>query len=94
MTSFAKYHVTPKVAVVGRVEQYSDPSQIIVVTGLPASFQTTGASLGLDVNFQAPILWRSEFRGLRSKQDVWPLHTDGSFGRNNAFLVSSLALTF
>ena len=94
MTSFAKYHLTPKAAVVARVEAYSDPSQIIVVTGLPASFQTTGGSLGLDVNLQTPVLWRTEFRGFRSKTGVWPLHTLGYFGRNDAFLVSSLALTF
>ena len=94
MTSFAKYHVTPRAAVVARVEAYSDPSQIIVVTGVPSSFQTTGGSLGLDVNLQTPVLWRTEFRGFRSKTGVWPLHTLGYFGRNDAFLVSSLALTF
>jgi hypothetical protein len=94
MTTFAKYHATPTLSIVGRVEEYSDPSQVIVVTGLPASFQTTGASLGVDVNFQAPILWRSELRGFRSKEPVWPLNGVGHFGRNDAFFVSSLALTF
>lgn len=94
MTTFAKYHATPKVAVVGRVERYSDPNQVIVVTGLPSSFQTTGGSIGLDVNLQAPVLWRTELRVLRSDNAVWPLHTAGLYGRNNSFLVSSLALTF
>jgi hypothetical protein len=94
MTAFAKYHVTKTLAVVGRVEHYSDPSQVIVVTGLPASFQTTGGSLGVDVNFRAPILWRTEVRGFRSKEPVWPLYTAGTLGRNDAFLVTSLALTF
>ena len=94
MTSFVKYHATPRLAVVGRVEEYSDPGQVIVVTGLPASFQTIGGSLGIDVHLQAPVLWRTELRGFHSKDAVWPLHTAGSLGRDNVFFVSSLALTF
>jgi hypothetical protein len=94
ITTFAKYHATPTLAVVGRIERYSDPSQVIVVTGVPAGLRTTGASLGVDVNLRAPVLWRTELRGFRSKDAVWPLHTAGDLGRNDAFFVSSLALTF
>jgi hypothetical protein len=94
MTSFAKYHVTPTIAVVGRVEEYSDPNQIIIITGLPASFQTIGASLGVDMTMKAPVVWRTELRGFHSKDPVWPLHVAGQRGRNDEFLVSSLALTF
>jgi hypothetical protein len=94
MAALAKYHATSKLAFVGRVEQYSDPSQVIVVTGLPAGFQTTGGSFGVDVSLQAPVLWRTELRGFRSKSAVWPLHTSGDFGRNDGFLVTSLALSF
>jgi hypothetical protein len=42
---------------VGRVERYSDPSQVIVVTGLPFCLQTTGAWLGVDVNFRSNDLY-------------------------------------
>ena len=94
MTSFAKYHATSTLALVARFEHYEDPSQVIVVTGLPASFDATGGSLGIDVNFKAPVLWRTEVRGLRSTNAVWPLHEAGTVGRNNMFFVPSLALTF
>jgi hypothetical protein len=94
MTTFAKYHATPTVAFIARVERYSDPSQVIIVTGEPASFQATAGSLGVDVKLQAPVLWRTEVRGFRSSGPVWPLHADGKFGRDNAFVVTSLALTF
>ena len=94
MTSFAKYHATSTLALVARFEHYEDPSQVIVVTGLPASFDATGGSLGIDVNFKAPVLWRTEVRGLRSTNAVWPLHEAGTVGRNNMFFVTSLALTF
>ena len=94
MTSFAKYHATSTLAFVGRFEHYEDPSQVIVMTGLPASFDATGGSLGVDVNFRAPVLWRTEVRGLRSSNAVWPLHEAGTLGRNDVFFTSSLALTF
>ena len=94
MTTFAKFHASQAVAIVGRIEKYSDPSQVLIVTGLPAGFETTGASLGVDVKLQTPVLWRTELRGFRAKNSVFPQHTIGQFGRNNAFLVTSLALTF
>jgi hypothetical protein len=75
-------------------DHYEDPSQVIVVTGLPASFDATGGSLGVDVNFRAPVLWRTEVRGLRSTNAVWPLHEAGTVGRNNVFFVTALAPTF
>ena len=93
-TAIAKYHLTSRVSLVGRGEAYSDPSQIIVVTGLPQSFQTASGSLGIDVNFIGPVLWRSEFRGFHSKQAVWPLHTVSEHSRNESFIVTSMALTF
>jgi len=93
-TTLAKYHATSTLSLVARGEHYSDPSQVIVVTGLPSGFVTTSGSLGVDVNFQAPVLWRTEFRAYRSTAPVWPLQTLGHFGANDSFIVSSLALTF
>lgn len=93
MTSFAKYHVTPALSFVARFEHYTDPSQVIVVTGIPASFDATGGSLGMDVNLKAPLLWRTEIRGLHSTNAVWPLHEANTFGRNDMLIVTSMALT-
>jgi hypothetical protein len=93
-TTLAKYHATSRLAVVGRVEGYSDPDQVIVVTGLPESFRSTGASLGLDVNLVGPVLWRTEVRGLQSDDAVWPAHVAGRYRKSNAVAVTSLALTF
>jgi hypothetical protein len=94
-TTFAKYHATSSVSVVGRVEHFSDPSQVLIITGVPERFfQTTGASFGLDVKSASPVLWRTELRGFRSTNDVWPLHGAGRYGRNDVFVVSSLAVTF
>jgi hypothetical protein len=67
---------------------------ILCRNGVPASFDATGGSLGVDVSFRAPFLWPTEVRGLRSSDAVWPLHESGTVGRNDVFFVTSLALTF
>jgi hypothetical protein len=94
VTTFAKYHATPKLAFVGRIESYSDPDQVIIATGSPEGFQATGGSIGMDVKLAAPLLWRTEYRGFWSNDAVWPEHHAGEFGSDDSFLVSSLALTF
>jgi Putative beta-barrel porin-2, OmpL-like. bbp2 len=91
-STFAKYQVSPQVSLVARVERYSDPDQVIVITGLPDAFRANGASLGVDVKLLSRLLWRTEARGFRSSAKVWPLH-NGDFGRNDVFLVTSLGLT-
>jgi hypothetical protein len=74
----AKYHLSPTVAVVGRVERYADPSQVIITTGVPAAFKTSGASVGVDVTPISRLLWRTEVRGYDSDAAVWPEHRVGS----------------
>jgi hypothetical protein len=83
-----------KTLVVGRLEHYSDPSQVIVVPPVPERFRTRAASLGIDVNFTGPVLWRIEVRGYRSRFAVWLLNGANHFGGRDRFVVSSLALTF
>jgi putative OmpL-like beta-barrel porin-2 len=55
----AKYHATPKVGIVGRIERYADPSRVIVQTNLPGTFEASGASLGVDVSPVPRLLWRT-----------------------------------
>ena len=91
-SAVAKYQVSPQVSLVARVERYSDPDQVIVITGLSDAFRANGASLGVDVKLLSRLFWRTEARGFRSSARVWPLH-NGDFGRNDAFMVTSLGLT-
>ena len=89
---FAKFHVTPRLGLVARLERYRDPEQVIVRTGLPAAFRTDGASLGLDVALTAPLLWRTEVRGFHSRGAVWPTVRPGRFASDDLFAVTSLSL--
>ncbi len=85
--------MTPRVAIVGRVERFADPEQVIVKTGLPAAFETNGASIGGDVSLTSRVLWRTEVRGYWSSGQVWPMHQAGDYSRHDGFAVTSLALT-
>ena len=91
---FAKFHVTPRLGVVARLERYDDPDQVIVKTGLPAAFRTDGASLGVDVALTAPLLWRTEVRGYRSRDPVWPAVSAGQYKSTDWFVVTSLSLRY
>lgn len=77
---------------VGRVERYDDPDQVIIVTGSSDAFRATGGSVGLDIQTAERVWWRSEWRGLRGTRAIFP-DRDGST-RSNALLVTSLAVTF
>ena len=76
-----------------RLERYSDPHQIIVVTGTAAGLKTSGASLGLDVGRTDGLLWRTELRGLHATSPLFPSHGVPDAARNDFVIVTSLALT-
>jgi hypothetical protein len=85
--------VTPAVAVAARLEQYSDPDQVIVVTGTPNPLKTVGGSLGLDVGRTDGLLWRTEVRGLRASAPLFPSGGAANGSRNSLLVVTSMALS-
>lgn len=92
-----KVQVSPTVGVSGRVEHFSDPDQVIIVTGVAPAFRSTTGSAGIDV---APlgnsrVLWRSEIRGTWADDPIFPDRSDVSgLSKQNYVVVTSLALTF
>jgi hypothetical protein len=88
-----RYQATPTAALVGRVERYADKDQVILVTGTSDGLRANGASLGLDVTPQPRVLWRTEVRGYQGEQAVFPKRGSGA-SKNDAFVVTSLGLTF
>jgi len=92
--AIVRYAVSPKVAVAGRLEDYEDRDGVIVATPAPGGYRVAGASLGVDVSPETDVLWRTEVRGFGARSAVFPLRTSGAYGRRDAFVVSSLALTF
>lgn len=91
-TLIGRYQATSALAINGRVERFADPDQVLIVTGLPNAFKVNGASLGVDVTPAPRVLWRSEVRGFHGAH-VFPKRNSGP-SKDDAFVVSSLALTF
>lgn len=91
----ARYQLTPRVAVAGRFEGYSDPNQFIVATGEPFGLQATGASLGVDVAPMPKLLWRNEVKWLGARDPIFPNQSaSNELSKHDIAMVSSLALTF
>jgi putative OmpL-like beta-barrel porin-2 len=93
LVAIGRESIAPTVALSLRFERYSDPHQVIVVTGTSAGLVTNGASLGADVGRTAGLLWRTEVRGLRATSPLFPSHGVTNATRNNFVIVTSLALT-
>lgn len=92
--AIARFGVSRCVAVVARLEQYADPDGVVVTSQTPFAFRVAGGSLGVDVGPVDGAVWRTEVRGFTARDRIFPLHGNAAFGNRDAFVVSSLALTF
>ncbi|MBC5992251.1 porin [Pontibacter cellulosilyticus] len=86
----ARYRLSSKFAVAGRVEHYNDRHQIIITTNTPEGFQTSSASLNLDYMPTPNFKWRAEVRGYTSEDRVF-VGEDGA-QYDNLLLVTSFAV--
>ncbi|HMS03749.1 MAG TPA: outer membrane beta-barrel protein [Gemmatimonadaceae bacterium] len=88
----ARVALTDATALVGRVERYSDPEQVILVTGRTEGFRGNGASIGLDQRLAGGVLWRSEVRAQRTRDAVFT--SNGGPRARGVVAVTSLSLRF
>jgi hypothetical protein len=98
-TAVARAQLTSALGLSGRLERYDDKDQVIIGTGVDdgtsnGAFRANGGSIGLDVSPQARVLWRTELRGFGNKSAIFPDGKSGTPQKDNAFVVSSLAVTF
>ena len=98
-TAILRGQMTPTFGVSGRVERFDDRNQVIIGTGSVdetpnAAFRGNGASIGLDWSPLPRLLWRSEFRGFMNDRPLFPNGATGAPSKRDAFITSSLALTF
>lgn len=77
----ARYSLAEKWAIAGRFEHYNDKNGVIVTTGTPNGFQTTGYSVNIDHIPAKNVLLRLEARDLNNNA-------------NSFFITSSLAVSF
>lgn len=88
----ARYAFTDKIAMAGRYEYYNDADGVIISTGTPNGFRTSGYSLNLDVSPVSQVMFRLEGKMYNSKDEIF---TKGETARKENFsIATSLALSF
>lgn len=96
----ARWRLDPRVWLVGRIERFDDADQVIVATGTRTDdtpngpLRATGGSVGVDVAPVSRVLWRTEARGWRNRDAIFPDGANGTPKQTGGFVVSSLALAF
>jgi Putative beta-barrel porin-2, OmpL-like. bbp2 len=88
-----RYTPTEKLALALRGEYYDDENGVIIATGTPNGFKTSGVSFNIDYAIQPNVLWRTEIRTFSSKDDVFT-DSDEEPAKNNTFIGTSLAVSF
>lgn len=87
-----RYPLNEKWAVAARGEYYQDKNGVIISTGAPEGFKTTGFSLNLDYAPVPNALLRIEGRNFNSKEKIFT-KADGPTG-SNTFITTSIAISF
>jgi hypothetical protein len=75
-----------------RGEYFSDANGVIIGTGTPNGFKTTGASVNVDYSPLTNVLLRLELRHLTSKDEIFEKEATNS--RNNTAITFSTAIGF
>jgi len=91
--AIGRIELTRRIASAARVEFYSDPEQVIVPTGIVPGLRAHGASLGVDALVAPGVSWRSEIRGFRFADAVYPARPNGRLARSDLLVVTALNLT-
>ncbi len=87
-----KYAFNNKWVIAGRVEHYNDKNGVIIATGSPNGFQTTGYSVNIDHIPFKNVLLRMELRNLNCKDAIFT--KSSGVANNNTFITSSIAVSF
>lgn len=75
-----------------RGEYYDDEDGVIIATGTPNGFRTSGFSLNIDRSFGEHFLWRTEWRIFNSMDRIFARYE--GLAKNNTAITTSFALTF
>jgi hypothetical protein len=87
-----KYRFGDAWTISSRFEYYSDKNGVIINTGTPNGFKTSGLSLNLDHSPEKNIIVRLEIRGFNSKDAVFT--KNAARVKSNTSVTSSIAVSF
>ena len=92
-TASLRRHLSPRRSLAVRAEYFNDRHQTTVITKTTHGFQVSGASMNFDQKLDKNVLWRTEFRGFYSWDQIYPKHQGQSSNIDNT-AVTSLAVWF
>ncbi|MBC7902930.1 MAG: porin [Gemmatimonadaceae bacterium] len=87
-----RYSANDKWAIAARGEYYDDEDGIIIATGTPEGFKTSGISLNVDYMPVPAAVIRIEGRILKSKDEIFTRNTESR--DVNSFVTASIAVSF
>ncbi|HEY1060186.1 MAG TPA: porin [Daejeonella sp.] len=90
--AIAQYKFNPKWALAGRLEYYEDANGVIISTGTPEGFKTTGYSMNIDYWPVSNAVLRLEGKVLDSKDKIFVRETIPV--SNSSTLTASIAVSF
>ncbi len=85
----ARYKISEKLRLGGRLEYYDDPDEVIITSIEQNGFSVFGGSLNLDVQLSDRLLFRTEARGFLSEKFIF--RQDNLLVNYNFFIGSSLS---
>lgn len=88
-----RYKATNKVTIAARAEHYMDKNGVIIMTGTPDGFNTTGISANFDYHILDNVLWRIEYKYLKSEDDIFT-DKSGNALNTDMFATTSFCITF
>lgn len=88
-----RYDFNDRVRIAARGEYYHDKNGVIIATGTPEGFKTWAYSLNLDYAILPNLMWRTEFRNLSSKDDIFVKRNGAPIG-SSPFAITALAISF
>lgn len=80
------------IAIAGRVEQFSDPQQVVLQSLSDQSFNAVSLSANIDITLLTDLIWRNEYRAYVSSRDLFP--DNEGFATTDNVMTSSLIYTF
>lgn len=90
--AIVRWKTTDAFTVAVRGEYYRDSDGVIIHTGTPNGFRTTGISVNFDYTVTENAVWRLEVRQFRSKDPLF--RGEHAVFRNDTFIATSLAISF
>jgi hypothetical protein len=82
------YSINKTVAIAGRVEQFSDPHQVVLESLSNESFNATSLSANIDITLLTDLVWRSEYRAYVSSRDLFP--DNGGYSTTDNVMTTSI----